>query len=68
MKAASDIYAAVSGEIVAINEELEDSPEIINNDAYGDGWMFQVKLSDPSELEKLMTADQYLEQINEENE
>ncbi|MBV1881662.1 MAG: glycine cleavage system protein GcvH [Pseudomonadales bacterium] len=68
VKAASDIYAAVSGEIVAINEELEDSPEIINNDAYGDGWMFQVKLSDPSELEKLMTADQYLEQINEENE
>lgn len=59
VKAASDIYAPVSGEVVAINEELEDSPEMVNSDPYGDGWFFKVKLSDESELESLMSADEY---------
>lgn len=67
VKAASDIYAAVSGEVVAINDELEDAPEIINNDAYGDGWMYQVRLSEPSEIEKLLSAEEYIKQIEEEN-
>ncbi|OUS26525.1 glycine cleavage system protein H [Gammaproteobacteria bacterium 45_16_T64] len=68
VKAASDIYAPVSGEVVAINEELEDTPEAVNNDAYGDGWMFQIKMSDPAELEsaELLSADQYAEKIAEE--
>ncbi|MBL4868944.1 MAG: glycine cleavage system protein GcvH [Pseudomonadales bacterium] len=67
VKAASDIYAGVSGEIIAINEELEESPEMINNDAYGDGWMYQVQLSDPSEIEKMLSAEEYIKQIEEEN-
>jgi len=67
VKAASDIYAGVSGEIIAVNEELEESPEMINNDAYGDGWMYQVQLSDPSEIEKMLSAEEYIKQIEEEN-
>ncbi|MBV1921265.1 MAG: glycine cleavage system protein GcvH [Pseudomonadales bacterium] len=68
VKAASDIYAPVSGEVVAINEELEDTPEAVNNDPYGDGWMFQIKLSDPAELEslELLSADDYVAKVEEE--
>ncbi len=66
VKAASDIYAPVSGEVVEINESLEDAPEAVNNDAYGDGWMFKVKLSDPSEVEALLSADDYQAQIESE--
>ena len=68
VKAASDIYAAVSGEVIAINEALEDSPETINNDPYGDGWMYQVKISDPAEINQLLTADEYVSKIEEETE
>jgi len=69
VKAASDIYAPVSGEVIAINGELEEAPESINNDPYGDGWMFQVKMSDASELEshELLSADEYAEKIEEED-
>jgi len=66
VKAASDIYTPVSGEIVAVNEALEEAPETVNNDPYGDGWMFQVKISDPSEIEGLMSADEYQAQIEAE--
>ena len=68
VKAASDIYAPVSGEVVAINEELEEAPELVNSDAYGDGWMFQIKLSDPDELDSpdLLSADEYEEKVAEE--
>lgn len=59
VKAASDIYAPVSGEIVAINDALSDSPEIINSDPYGEGWMYKIKVSDVSELDNLLTADEY---------
>jgi glycine cleavage system H protein len=59
VKAASDIYSPVSGEIVAINEVLEDSPETINEDPYGDGWMFRVKPSVISQLEDLLNAEAY---------
>jgi len=65
VKAASDIYAPISGEIVAINEELEDSPETVNNDAYGDGWLFRIKASDESELENLLDAEGYANTIDE---
>ena len=68
VKAASDIYAPVSGEIVAINETLEETPETVNSDPYGDGWMFQIKLSDSSELEGLLSADDYQAQIDAEEE
>ncbi|MCG8315442.1 MAG: glycine cleavage system protein GcvH [Pseudomonadales bacterium] len=63
VKAASDIYAPVSGEIVAINESLEDAPESVNQDPYGDGWMFRIKMSDASEVEKMLSADDYAEMI-----
>ena len=59
VKAASDIYSPVSGEVVAINELLEEAPETINSSPYDDGWFFKVKMSDPSELEGLMDATGY---------
>ncbi|MDN3379921.1 MULTISPECIES: glycine cleavage system protein GcvH [unclassified Pseudoalteromonas] len=65
VKAASDIYAPISGEIVAINDELEDAPETVNNDAYGDGWLFRIKASDESELENLLDAEGYANTIDE---
>lgn len=65
VKAASDIYAPVGGEIVAINEELEDSPELVNNDPYGDGWLFKIKANDESELASLLDADGYTASIEE---
>ncbi len=61
VKAASDIYAPLSGEVVAINEDLEDDPGIINNDPYGDGWLFALNPSDDSELDDLMDAEAYAE-------
>ncbi|MCF6435436.1 MULTISPECIES: glycine cleavage system protein GcvH [Pseudoalteromonas] len=65
VKAASDIYAPITGTIVAINEELEDSPETVNNDAYGDGWLFRIKASDESELDNLLDAEGYANSIDE---
>jgi glycine cleavage system H protein len=59
VKAASDIYSPLSGEIIAVNGELEDSPETANSSPYGDGWFFQIKLSDPAELDDLLDADAY---------
>ena len=66
VKAASDIYSPLSGTIVEINEDLADMPETVNSDPYGDGWFFKIKLSDPSELEVLLSADEYLEACEEE--
>ena len=67
VKAASDTYAPVSGEVIEINEELEGSPDRINSDPYGDGWMYKVALEDPDELEGLMDADAYAESIEDED-
>jgi glycine cleavage system H protein len=61
VKAASDIYSPVSGEVVEVNEELSDSPETINEDAFGKGWIFAVRISDRGELEELLSADDYAE-------
>lgn len=65
VKAASDIYAPVSGEVVAINEELEDSPELLNEEPYAGGWMFRIKASDISELDNLLDAEGYLAQVDD---
>lgn len=65
VKAASDIYCPVSGEIVAVNETLIDAPETVNNDPYNDGWLFSVRLDDPDELENLMDADAYKDHTEE---
>lgn len=59
VKAASDAYAPVSGEVVEVNGALEDEPELVNTDPYGDGWMFRLQLSDKSELEGLLKAEAY---------
>ena len=59
VKAAADLYMPVSGEITAANEELPDQPEAINDDPYEQGWMIRVKLSDKSQLDKLMDAEAY---------
>lgn len=65
VKAASDVYAPISGEVIEINGALEDSPETINADPYGDGWFYKLKPSDETELEGLLTADQYQEEVEE---
>ncbi|MEZ9778715.1 glycine cleavage system protein GcvH [Vibrio sp. 10N.261.54.A5] len=65
VKAASDIYAPISGEVVEINEELEDSPELINEEPYEGGWIVKVKMSDASELDNLKDAEEYLSSIEE---
>lgn len=61
VKAASDMYAAVGGEVVEVNTALEDEPEKVNEDPYGDGWMVKIKASDTSELDGLMDAKAYAE-------
>jgi glycine cleavage system H protein len=65
VKAASDIYAPVTGEIVEVNEDLEDSPELVNSDAFGDGWMFKIRIEDAGELESLLDAEGYENSIDE---
>jgi glycine cleavage system H protein len=59
VKAVSDVYAPLSGEVVAVNEAVAEQPELINEDPYGDGWLVRVKLSDPSEADDLMDARAY---------
>jgi len=59
VKAVSDVYAPLSGEIVAVNEALDDSPETINEDPYGEGWLVRVKLTQPAEADDLLDADGY---------
>lgn len=66
VKAASDVYAPVSGTVVAVNDKLSDNPETINEDAYGEGWMFVLKPSNPSQLDELLSPDDYSEQIENE--
>ena len=59
VKAAADVYAPVSGTVVAVNDTLEEAPEMVNQDPYGDGWFFQVEPTDPDELQDLLDADGY---------
>ena len=66
VKAASDMYAPVTGEVVEINDQLEDSPDRINDDPYGDGWMYKVSLEDPDEVGELLDAQAYGEAIADE--
>ena len=65
VKAASDIYAPIAGEIVAINDELEDAPETVNSDPYGDGWLFKIKADDVTEVDALLDAAGYQAVIDE---
>jgi glycine cleavage system H protein len=59
VKTASDLYAPVSGNVVEVNDKLVDRPELVNQDPYGEGWMIAVELSDPSQVNSLLTAQQY---------
>jgi glycine cleavage system H protein len=61
VKAVSDLYAPVSGEVTEVNEALRDSPELLNSDAFGEGWICRLTLADPGELEQLMDAAGYQE-------
>jgi glycine cleavage system H protein len=65
VKAASDVYAPVSGEVIEVNAALEEAPEAINADPYGDGWFYKIRPSDPAELDGLLTADQYQDECEE---
>ncbi len=65
VKAVSDVYAPVSGTVVEVNDELPNSPEVLNLDAYGDGWIVRIKLSDPAELEDLLSPADYQELLDE---
>jgi len=63
IKAVSDIYAPVSGTVVGVNDALVDEPELINEDPYGEGWLLEVDLTDEGELDDLLSADEYRDQI-----
>jgi glycine cleavage system H protein len=65
VKAASDVYAPVSGEVIEVNGAIEEAPETINADPYGDGWFYKIRPSDASELDGLLTADQYQDECEE---
>lgn len=67
VKAVSDVYAPVSGEIVEINENLEDKPESINQDPYGEGWIVKIKLDDTAELDELMNDEDYQKMLDAES-
>ncbi|WP_348637731.1 glycine cleavage system protein GcvH [Photobacterium sp. DA100] len=67
VKAASDIYAPLSGFVIAINEDLENSPELVNSDPYGDGWLFQLKVEDDGEFADLLDADSYSDLVDEDS-
>jgi glycine cleavage system H protein len=63
VKAVADLYAALSGDVVEINEKVIADPSIINKDPYGEGWLYKIKIADPEELTNLLTPDQYKELI-----
>lgn len=63
VKAASDVYAPIAGEVVAVNDALPDTPETVNSDPYGEGWFFKVKPANPADLDSLLTAEQYAAEI-----
>jgi glycine cleavage system H protein len=64
VKAASDLYAPVSGVVIEVNEDVADRPELVNKDPYGTGWLIKVKISDPSELNQLLDAEKYKSMIS----
>ncbi len=65
MKAASDIYAPLSGKVIEVNQAVLDDPALVNEDAFGKGWLFKIKLADPAELEELLSDSDYEEILSE---
>ncbi|MBI2251184.1 MAG: glycine cleavage system protein GcvH [Armatimonadetes bacterium] len=66
VKAVSDLYAPLSGEVIHVNKNLEEHPELINEDPYGEGWMIKIKIKDLNELNKLLNFEEYQKLINQE--
>ena len=64
VKTASDIYAPVSGRVIETNDALDTEPGTVNDDPYGDGWFFKIRLANPEELDNLLSPDDYAEQVN----
>jgi glycine cleavage system H protein len=67
VKAVSELFAPVSGEVLEVNEALAEKPDLVNSDPYGDGWMIKIRMTDPSELEQLMDAADYDDYIKTES-
>jgi glycine cleavage system H protein len=67
VKAVSELFSPVSGEVVEINEALADNPALVNTDPWGDGWMIRIRVTDPTEIDELMTAEEYDEYIEKES-
>ena len=65
VKTVSELYAGVSGKVIEVNENLEDEPELVNSSPYDEGWMIVVEMSDPSELDNLMSAEEYEQMVSE---
>jgi glycine cleavage system H protein len=65
VKATSDLYSGVSGDVIAVNEQLSDNPALVNEDPHEKGWMIKVKATDPGELEKLLPAEEYLKKVGQ---
>ncbi|MDX1304116.1 glycine cleavage system protein GcvH [Photobacterium sp.] len=65
VKAATDVYAPLTGVVIAVNEDLDSSPELVNSDPYGDGWLFQIKAEDEGEFEDLLDAESYQDLVDE---
>lgn len=68
VKAVSDIYAPLSGKVIEVNDDLPDDPEMLNEDPYGDGWIIRIELTDPAEIEDLLTSVEYEQYVAEEKE
>ena len=67
VKAVSELFSPVSGEVIEVNEALADNPALVNTDPWGDGWMIRIRVSDPTEIDELMTAEEYDEYIEKES-
>ena len=67
VKAVSDLYSPVTGKVIQVNESLEEQPELVNDDPYGEGWMIQVELSEPAEVDGLLSAGEYAAYLAEES-
>ncbi|HET7711598.1 MAG TPA: glycine cleavage system protein GcvH [Thermoanaerobaculia bacterium] len=67
VKAVSELFTPVTGEVIEVNETLADKPQLVNEDPYGDGWMIRIRLKDATEIEELMTAEEYEEYVEAES-
>ncbi|MBP9727021.1 MAG: glycine cleavage system protein GcvH [Gammaproteobacteria bacterium] len=66
VKAASDVYCPLNGQIIEVNEELADQPELVNDDPYSNGWLFKIQMDNPDQVEELLTPEEYQKQVAEE--